>query len=249
VKAIILAAGLGKRLADVTGGAPKCLVPVAGRTILDRMIERLVQAGLDDLIVVTGHRADEVERHLDRSEIPAARRARRVFNPRYADWGNFYSLLVAEEACAGDGFVKLDADVIMDDRLWPALLAAPGPAALAVDCRPGLGDEEMKARADERGVVVELSKRIEPARALGESVGIDRIDAELAPRLWAMLRALIDHGETDEYYERAYERLMVEGVPFSYADVSACQWCEVDNAEDLAAAERLLAGASAVDKP
>lgn len=241
MKAIILAAGLGKRLASVTGGLPKCLVPVAGRTILDRMIERLVQAGLDDIIVVTGHRREDVERHLDRAAEPAARRAERIFNPRFHDWGNFHSLLVAEAACASHGFIKLDADVIMDDRLLPALLAAPGPAALAVDVRAGLGEEEMKARIDERGVVVELSKRIEPARALGESVGIDRVDAELAPRMWSMLRRLIDLGETDEYYERAYELLMQEGVPFSYADISMSQWCEVDNADDLAAAERLLA--------
>ena len=242
MKAIILAAGLGKRIASVTGGLPKCLVPVGGRTILDRMIERLVQAGLDDIILVTGHRHEDVERHLDRSDQPAARRAARIFNPRFHDWGNFHSLLVAEQACGGDGFVKLDADVIMDTQLLPALLAAPGPAALAVDVRPGLGEEEMKARVDQRGVVVELSKRIEPARALGESVGIDRIDAELAPRMWGELRRLIELGETDEYYERAYELLMHKGVPFSYADVSMCQWCEVDNADDLAAAERLLAG-------
>lgn len=245
MKAIILAAGLGKRLASVTGGLPKCLVPVAGRTILDRMIERLVQAGLDDIIVVTGHRSEDVERHLDRSSELAARRSARVFNQRFAEWGNFYSLLVAEEACGEDGFVKLDADVIMDTQLLPALLAAPGPAALAVDVRPGLGEEEMKARVDQRGVVVELSKRIEPARALGESVGIDRIDAELAPRMWSELRRIIELGETDEYYERAYELLMQKGVPFSYADVSMSQWCEVDNADDLAAAEAMLARAPA----
>ena len=245
MKAILLAAGLGKRLAPVTGGLPKCLVPVAGRTLLDRMIERLVQAGLDDIIVVTGHRHEDVERHLAGSQQPAAQRAARVFNPRYADWGNFHSLLVAEEACGGDAFVKLDADVVLDNALLPALLAAPGPGVLAVDVRPGLGEEEMKARVDERGVVVELSKRIAPARSLGESVGIERIDRELAPQLWAELRSLIDAGETDEYYERAYERLMQKGVPFSYADVSMCQWCEIDDADDLATAEAMLAGSRA----
>jgi choline kinase len=241
VKAVILAAGLGRRLEPVTGGLPKCLVQVGGRTILDRMIARLVEAGLDQIVVVTGHRAAEVERHLDGSGEPAARRAARVFNPRYADWGNFHSLLVAREAVGTDGFVKLDADVVMDGTLLPALLAAPGPAALAVDCSGRLGAEEMKARLDESGRVVELNKRIDPAAALGESVGIDRIDAELAPRVWSELARLIDLGETDEYYERAYELLMAGGVGFSYADVSACQWCEVDDADDLAAAEALLA--------
>jgi choline kinase len=241
MKAVILAAGLGKRLAAVSGGLPKCLVPVAGRSILDRMIDRLVQAGLTDIVVVTGHRREDIERHLDRSQVPEARRAARVFNPRYADWGNFHSLLVAEEACGADGLVKLDADVVMDEHLLPALLAAPGPAALAVDVRDGLGEEEMKARVDARGVVVELNKHIDPARAVGESVGIDRVDAELAPRMWNELRRLIDLGETDEYYERAYELLIEQGVPFHYADVSRSRWCEVDNADDLAAAESMLA--------
>jgi len=248
VKAVILAAGLGKRLEPVTGGLPKCLVPVAGRTILDRMIERLVQAGLDQIVVVTGHRSDDVERHLDAAAEPAARRAVRVFNPRYADWGNFNSLLVAQDAVGSDGFVKLDADVVMDDTLLPALLAAPGPAALAIDRSGTLGAEEMKARLDDRGRVVELNKRIAPAAALGESVGIDRIDPELAPQLWRALRHLITLGETDEYYERAYELLMLQGLPFSYADVSTCQWCEIDDAADLATAESLLAQPSAAGR-
>jgi len=241
MKAIILAAGLGKRLASVTGGAPKCLVPVAGRTILDRMIERLVEAGLRDIIVVTGHRREDVERHLDASSMPEARGAVRVFNERYADWGNFYSLLVAEQAVGGDSFIKLDGDVLLDGRVLPILLAADGPGALCVDAWDGIGEEEMKVRVDERGRAVELSKRIDPAASLGESLGVDRIDADLAPAVWAELRAMIESGQTDEYYEYAYERLMQKGTPFAVADVTKCQWAEIDNAEDLAAAEALLA--------
>jgi choline kinase len=239
VKAIILAAGLGRRLESVTGGLPKCMVPVGGVPLLDRMIERLAQVAVDQVIVVTGHRAGDLEAHLARSTHPLARGAVRVFNPRYAEWGNFYSLLVAKEAVGGDGFIKLDGDVLMDGRLLPQLLAAPGPAALAVDVRGGLGAEEMKVRV-EGGRIVELNKRMDPARALGEFVGIERIDAELAPRVWAQLAQLIDRGETDEYYERAYELLMQDGIGFSVADVSEVTWCEIDDGDDLAAAEALL---------
>ena len=244
MKAIILAAGLGKRLASVTGGLPKCLVPVAGRTILDRMIERLVQAGLDDIVVVTGHRSEEVERHLDRSEQPAARRAARVFNPRYADWGNFYSKLVAETAVGDDGFVALDGDVVMDATLLPRLLAAPGPIALAVERRAGLGAEEMKVRVDERGRAVELNKRMDPAVALGEFVGVERVDREMTVEVFATLRSLIERGETGEYYERAYELLMQRGAPVGVADITGCRWGEIDDAADLARAGSLVAGMS-----
>ncbi len=240
-KAIILAAGLGRRLEAVTGGLPKCMTPVGGVPLLDRMIERLAEVGISELIVVTGHRAADLEAHLAASRHPLAKGAVRVFNPRYAEWGNFYSLLVAQDAIGTGGFLKLDGDVLMDSDLLPRLLEAPGPAALAIDVRGGLGAEEMKARVDATGRIVELNKRMDPAAALGEFVGIERIDAELAPRVWEQLRELIERGETDEYYERAYELLMQGGVSFSVADVSNATWCEIDDADDLAAAEALLA--------
>jgi choline kinase len=240
MKAVILAAGMGTRLESVSGGLPKCMVEVGGRPIIDRMIERIGQAGIDQVVVVTGFKADVLASYLAGSEQPLARAAVLVHNERYAEWGNFYSKLVAETAVGDDGFVAFDGDVVMDQRLLPTLLAAPGPIALAVDCRPGLGDEEMKVRVDDAGRVVALNKQIDPARALGEFVGVERVDRDLAPRVFAALRSLIDRGETHDYYERAYEHLMADGVTFQVADITGCTWGEVDDAADLAAAAKLV---------
>jgi choline kinase len=238
--AVILAAGMGTRLAAVAAGLPKCLVPVAGRPILDRMIERIAAAGIADVVVVTGYAREKLEAHLAASSHPLARRAVCVFNERYADWGNFHSKLVAERALGGSGFLAFDGDVVMDDRLIPTVLAAPGPIALAVERRGDLGAEEMKLRIDAGGRVVELNKRIAPAAALGESLGIERVDREIAPRVFAALRSLIERGETGEYYERAYEHMMAEGVPFRVADVTGCRWTEIDDPDDLLRAGELV---------
>jgi choline kinase len=219
---------------------PKCCVSVGGTAIVDRMIARIADAGIDDVIVVTGHLDSVLRAHLARANHPVARRATLVYNEHYHDWGNFYSLLVARDAIGGDSFIKLDADVVMDGGVLPALLAAPGPAVLAIDRKPDLGAEEMKARV-ENGRIVELNKRMSPRAALGESIGIERIDAAIAPRVFDSLARLIDRGETDEYYERAYELLMQAGVDFGYADITACTWNEVDDHADLAAAETLAA--------
>lgn len=241
MKAVILAAGMGKRLAAAAAGLPKCMVPVAGRPIIDRMIERIAAAGLDELVVVTGYERARLEQHLAASNHPLARRAVCVFNERFADWGNFYSKLVAQAAVGDDGFVAFDGDIVMDAALLPRLLAAPGPIALAVERRTDLGDEEMKIRVDGDGRAVELNKRMAPAVALGEFLGIERVDREIAPRVFAALRSLIDRGETDEYYERAYELLMAEGAPFRVADITGCRWTEIDDAADLAFATELVA--------
>jgi choline kinase len=240
VKAVILAAGMGTRLADVSGGLPKCMVPVGGRPMIDRMIDRLAEAGLDDVVVVTGFEAGKLEAHLKASPSPVARAARCVFNEKFAEWGNFFSKLVAERAVGDDGFVALDGDVVMDGTLLPRLLAADGPIALAVERRAGLGAEEMKVRVDADGRAVELNKRMDPTVALGEFVGVERVDREMTRDVFATLRSLIERGETGEYYERAYELMMQRGAPVRVADITGCTWGEIDDAADLAKAATLV---------
>jgi choline kinase len=238
--AVILAAGQGTRLAPITDDVPKCLVPVGGVTILDRAIARLEEAGFERVVVVVGHLAHRVADHLGRARSELARRAVLVHNHRFADLGNFYSLLVAREVLGGGGFVKIDGDLVFAAGVLRALMAAPGPAVLAVDRSPGLGAEQMKTR-ERDGRVVALSKRIDPAEAAGESIGIERIDAEAAPRVFAELAAMCTPAEGHEYYERAYERLMQQGMRFGAADVTAHAWAEIDDHRDLAEAERLAA--------
>lgn len=241
MKAVILAAGLGSRLEPLTHQIPKCMVPVAGVPLIDRMIARIAEAGISDLIVVTGYLGHVLEAHLAASERDLARRAQVVFNERYAEWGNFYSLLVARDAIGASDFIKLDGDVVLDGAILPRLLRAPGPAVLAVDCRDDLTAEDMKARVDGSGRIVELNKRMDPAAALGESIGVERIDAALAPALFDELSSMIAGGRTDEYYEYAYEGLMQRGVEFCYADITDALWCEVDNQADLQRAHSIIA--------
>jgi choline kinase len=241
MKGVILAAGMGSRLKDVSEGLPKCMVEVCGTPIIDRMIERLGQAGIESIIVVTGYKQEVLRAHVGKSEHALAKSAVFVHNDHFSDMGNFYSLLVAQDAIGDSSFIKLDGDVIMDTDVLPKLIAAPGPAALAVDRRDNMGEEEMKVRVDGDGRVVELNKRMDPSVALGEFIGVDRVDSELAPTVFAKLRELIDLGETDEYYERAYERLIHSGTQWQIADITGCQWTEIDDAADLRHAEAMLA--------
>lgn len=232
MKAVILAAGRGTRLEPLTTHIPKCLVEVGGVTLLDRMVARLTEAGIERIVVVTGHGHDAVERHLAAAGDPRVRAAQTVFNDRYSDWGNYYSLLVAEEAVSGDDFIALDGDVLLGAGVLERLLAATGDLVLAVDRSVELGDEEMKACLDESGRVRALNKRMEPSEACGEFIGVERINTGAAGRVFDELRRMTRDGETHEYYERAFERLAGD-IAIEAADVSGCVWCEIDDARDL----------------
>ncbi len=236
---VILAAGRGTRLGAAAKGLPKCMVDVGGKPLIDTMFERLEEAGIASVVVVHGYQGEKLIDHVQGIPTPLAGKATFVANPKFRDWGNFYSLLVAEEAIGGRSFVKLDADVLLDNRVLPCLLEASGPAVLAVDRSGPLGEEEMKVRVNSDGQICALNKGMQPREALGESLGIDRIDSQLNFLLFETLRELIDRGETHEYYERAYELMMSRGTLFHGADVTDCCWQEVDTPSDLEAAEKL----------
>jgi choline kinase len=240
VKAIILAAGRGTRLEPLTNEIPKALVPVGGVPLIDRMAARIGEAGLDEIVIVTGHGHDAVERHVKESSDPRLAEAHLVFNKHYADRGNYYSLLVAQDLVWDQDFVALDGDALLGPEILPKLLDAEGELILAVDRSVELGAEEMKVKiADDQ--VVALSKKLRPKKASGEFIGVERINAPMIPTVFDQLRQMEEDDEHDEYYERAFERMMAQGVEIHYADVSGCVWAEIDDAADLERANGIVA--------
>jgi choline kinase len=236
VKAVILAAGQGTRLAPLTDGRPKPLVPVGGRPLLFRALDALARAGIAgaDVIIVGGYRIDVL-----RAAVAAAGHAARVVeNERYADLGNCCSLLAARDALGGEGFLQLDGDVLFDGEVLDRLLAAPGPGALAVDVRPDLDAETMKVHAP-AGAALAISKQLTSAH--GEFVGLARLDAPLGAQVLDELATFVSLGLGHEYYEHAYHRLIGRGGgPFHIVDVAGCLVTEIDDAADLRRAEALL---------
>lgn len=240
MKAVILAAGRGTRLAPLTDDRPKPLVEVGGRPLLLRTLERVKQAGIpdNDVVIVTGYRENMVAELMKREGL----RCKLVTNPRWYDWNSFYSLAVAKEALAGAPWLQFEGDVLFDDKILPRLLTSPYPGALAVEVKPMPDAEAMKARVvgPDRKIVA-LSKEEDPAQSIGEYVGIARVTAEVAKLVFDDLDKFVDEGITNQYYDHSYHRLAERGAAaFHAVDVSDCQAIEIDDPKDLANAEQIL---------
>ncbi len=237
MKAVILAAGVGSRLAPLTNDKPKVLVEVLGRSFLARQLENLAAVGISgpDVVVVGGYRIDRLREAL------AGTGATIVVNDKYEPWNNFYSLLVAADAVRGHDFLQLDGDTILDANLLPKLIAAPGDVVLAVDCRPGLDEEMMKAIVKPGTTqVTTVSKKLDPASCAGESVGISKVSAKVSEIVFEDLAKFPAENLTHEYYEFAYNRLAAERIDLRMVDVHGCKVIEIDTVADLQAAEELL---------
>ena len=236
--AVLLAAGEGTRLHPHTLDRPKCLVPVGGRPLLDRTLAALEAAGVEELVVVTGYREDVLRGFL-------AGRAHRlrvtcVRNDEYAHTNNAYSLWTARNSVHG-GFVLLDGDLLFEPAVLTTLLATDGEAALALERRDDLGDEEMKVLPGPGVTVAAVNKTMDPRSAIGESVGLARFSADAARALFARLAAQIAAGQRNVYYELAFEELIAAGMQFNIGDVTGLLCMEIDTPDDLAAAHELAA--------
>ena len=242
--AVILAAGMAKRLRPLTDECPKCLLKVGERTLLQRTVDAILAAGIRELVVVTGYRAPMIRDFLTshyltpHSSFPTPQ-IHFIDNPDYAHNNNIFSLWLSRPFVDGRDFLLMDSDILCDPAIIPAVIGAGG-SALALN-RHELGEEEMKVVADADGRITEISKTCRPEDAAGESVGIERMTADYSTALFRELEQMIEHeGLIDIFYERAFERLIPQGHTFRIVDTTDLFSIELDTVEDFENARRLI---------
>jgi choline kinase len=229
--ALILAAGLGSRLRPLTDTTPKCLLDVGGQTILARQLERVAAAGIRRAVVVTGYLGEMVEAHLRAA--PQGLEVVTAPNPEYATTGNCMSVLAGRPSVTTRGLVICDGDVVLTGNALTRLVADPASSALLVDAETRLGQEEMKAQLDGTGAVRRLAKGLDPAACVGESIGVQKVSGPALPIFWATLEAMQAAGDTQGYYEDAFQRMISAGVSFRTVAIGHHEWTEIDDLADL----------------
>lgn len=234
MKAIVLAAGVARRLAPITDHTHKCLLPIGGRHLLDRMLDALAAHDVEETVLVVGHCQDQVRAAAGGRR--GGMRIRYVENPDYQK-GSILSLWRARETLLQDTTLVMDADVLFPSEFLGRLIASPSASALLLD--RGFTDtgEEVKLYGIGDRVIA-LGKKFVPERweVVGEGIGFFKCGVAHAPEYIRLLGESIEEtGGTNEY-EDALHRLLAR-VPVGWVDVTGMPWTEVDFAEDLRRAE------------
>ncbi len=227
--AVILAAGVGRRLSPLTDDRPKALVAVEGSTFLERALEAVAAAGFERVVIVTGHRAEMIEAAVRDRAWPFDVRC--VLNPRYATANNIVSFLAVEEDIR-DGLCLLNSDIVFDASILRDVASAGQGCWLAIDLDEPLGAEEMKVELDGQGLVRRISKALPAGTCAGEYIGIARFDTAGAAAVIRHARQLVADGQTDLYYEDAFDRAAAE-LSIGTVSVKERAWTEVDDLVDF----------------
>jgi len=241
VKALMLAAGVGRRLyGDDYAQPPKALLEFDGKSLLRRHIELLVAEGVDELVLVVGHRKDEVL-----AEAHAAAPdgfVKSLFNPRYRG-GPILSLWTAGDLLkGGDDILFMDADVLYHPLVLQRLLRSPHDNCFLLDRNIEPGEEPVKLCIRD-GVPVDFGKRVKGEFDLvGEWPGFMRMGPEMAAKVMAAADTFIDEGRLEVTYEEAMGAVVRAEPPgaFGYEDISGIPWIEIDFPADLLRAEKIV---------
>ncbi|MDL2231406.1 phosphocholine cytidylyltransferase family protein [Porphyromonadaceae bacterium OttesenSCG-928-L07] len=231
MKAVILAAGMATRLRPLTDHTPKCLLKIGDRSLLERAIDNLLVNGIKELVIVTGYLQEQIVSLVDK-RYPELK-VEYIFNKDYATTNNIYSLWLVKNAVAHSDVLLLDSDILFDSELIKALLNSSFTNCLALNNHP-LGEEEIKVIPDDNGFVKEISKTCSIPDAIGESIGIEKMDASYMEVLFTELdQMILQEKLVGVFYEMAFERLIAKGKTFGIVDTSSFFSMELDTVEDF----------------
>jgi choline kinase len=236
---LVLAAGAGSRLQPDTDALPKTLLPVdQDRSILDVALGNLKHVGLDEVAVVVGFAAERVSERVPELERRHGLKIDLIFNPKAEEWNNAYSLWCARDAFAR-GALLVNGDTVHPASVEERLLASRAEGVvIAVDQAKPLGEEEMKVRLSEAGLLERIHKSLDPSSSHGEYIGLTLIEAEAAAPLAEALEATWRR-DPSLYYEDGFQELADRGGRIGIASIGEVEWVEVDDHADLARAREV----------
>lgn len=244
MQAVILAAGLGKRLGAATRHSTKCMVELNGRRLVEYALDALVRTKVERIVVVVGHGADEVRAFLGQEQ--AGIPVHYVTNPVYAETNNVYSLLLAREYLEDDDTLLLESDVVFEPEILLDCASHPAPNVAVVAPYEPWMDGTVTVLDDELRVTRIVSKwefcRAD-APSYFKTVNLYKLSREFSRcRFMPFLAAYVGAEGSGHYYEDVLRALVYMGADNLVAlPVGERRWYEIDDAQDLDIASVLFA--------
>lgn len=243
MQAIILAAGMGKRLGEYTQSNTKCMVPVNGTPLIDRLLGQLEKLNLNRVVVVVGYEGEKLKQHI--VELNSSLKVEFVDNPIYDRTNNIYSLSMAKEKLVEDDTLLIESDLILDDALFEQLLENEYPNLALVAKYETWNDGTMVCLDKDNYIVNFVTKQAFNYQNVDQyykTVNIYKFSKEfLLNKYVPFLDAYTKAVGNNEYYENVLRVISFLNSHELRALPTTHKWYEIDDKQDLDIAEALFA--------
>ena len=235
MKALILAAGFGKRLRPITNSIPKSMVEVNGTPLLVNALNNLVAIGIKDIGIVIGHMADYIKEHIGYAWNGA--KITYFENSRYLETNNVVSLYNAIEFC-NDDMLMLECDIFYHKEMLKVLAGGNGECSILVSpFNPDTMDGSVIRVEGEKALELILGKWQEEDfdyTNVRKTVNMYRFTKAFTEKYMPLIKWYVDNMGEQSYYEKVLGSLMyLRECDIRIVEVPEEMWCEIDDAEDL----------------
>ena len=244
MQAIILAAGMGRRLGEYTKDNTKCMVPVNGVRLIDRLLGHLAEQKLNRIIVVVGYKGRELREYIEASH--TVQRIEFVENPIYDKTNNIYSLALVKDKLQEDDTLLFESDLIFSDRIIPMIVDNPHPNLALVAKYETWMDGTMVRLDDDLNIVNFISKEAfdyNEVDSYYKTVNIYKLSRQFSQQKYVpFLDAYTKAVGNNEYYENVLRIIsLLNNHDMKALPIGNEKWYEIDDKQDLDIAEALFA--------
>lgn len=241
MQALMLAAGMGKRLGKYTAGNTKCMLNVNGKTLIERAIEALLDADINKLVLVLGYKGGNVKKYLlEECTNPRIKEMELVFvdNNVYDKTNNIYSLYLAKDELAKDDTILLESDLIYDYDLIKRLVDSNEPNLVSVAKYKQWMDGTVIKIDNDLNILEFIEKKnfdFDEIDDYYKTVNVYKFSKEFINKEFnAFLDAYIKAYGENEYYELVLKIIAhLSRSSLKALDVSDIKWYEIDDGQDL----------------
>lgn len=233
MKALILAAGMGTRLAPLTNNLPKSLVTVNGKPILVKQIENLYENNIIDITVIAGYKADILK---DRINVLFPQ-VKIIINENFANTNNMYSAFLGKDSIGNSDFLMMNSDVFYDSSVIKALLNTNASNAIVTDIGRYIEESMKVVQKDNR--LVQISKQVSKMDALGSSIDVYKFSHKAGQAFFNKCSQYINDKKQVKLWSEIALNDILPQVLFEACPLVG-NWVEIDNSEDLSEAERIF---------
>ena len=245
MQAIILAAGMGRRLGEYTRNSTKCMVPVNGVKLIDRLLGQLSTLDLNRVVIVIGYKGQELAEYIG-NRYDDKIKIEYVNNPIYDKTNNIYSLALAKDKMLEDDTLLIESDLIFDNGLFNLLVNDPYPNLALVAKYESWMDGTMVLINEDNNITSFVPKsafRYADADKYYKTVNIYKFSREFcATKYIPFLEAYTKSVGNNEYYENVLSIISflnsqdLKALPLSNGE----RWYEIDDKQDLDIAEAIF---------
>ena len=245
MQAIILAAGMGRRLGDYTKDNTKCMVPVNGVRLIDRLLGQLAKQKLQRVVIVVGYKGKELREYIgnrydDQLNIEFAE------NPVYDKTNNIYSLAIVKDKLQEDDTLLIESDLIFSDNIIPMIVENTNPNLALVAKYETWMDGTMVRLDDDNNIVNFISKDAfdyNDVDSYYKTVNIYKLSKQFSQHKYVpFLDAYTKAVGNNEYYENVLRIIsLLNSHDMKALPIGNEKWYEIDDKQDLDIAEALFA--------